>query len=127
LDTEQQAAQLVEELSRLRESTENYTTAGQALDAAAAHIGSSSAAMIQIAEGVRETATALREIGTPEILAAQGLLKSEVAGLESTQGLLKSEVAALKSTLKIFIKISAAAGAVFALILVAIVVLQLVG
>ena len=90
LDAEEQASQLAEELSKLRDATENYSTAGKALDDAAALLSSTSAALLEIAEGVRETASTLREIGTPELLSAQQTLEAEVAGSRSDIGRLRA-------------------------------------
>lgn len=111
LDAEDQASRLVDELSKLREATGNYTAAGQALDDAAGHLGSTSASLIKIAEGVRDTTSTLREIGMPEILAAQDSTKSEISSLRQELGGLK--------------RVSMIGTAALAIALVAVLILQL--
>ena len=102
LELESQANQLVEKLEQLRSESESYQTASGHLEAVSERIQTVLDAMLAASQGITETIAGLKEIGTPEILAAQQLITSAVEGigdsLVTSSSELRSAVDAANST-----------------------------
>ncbi|MEW6756438.1 MAG: hypothetical protein AB1505_36520 [Candidatus Latescibacterota bacterium] len=86
LRTEEEANRLVDELTRLKEETEAYSTARGALDHAAQGLSDLAGRMGGIAVQLRDVAGTLRSIGTPELRRGQEALTGEVAMLRQDLG-----------------------------------------
>lgn len=83
LQAEEQANRLVDELTRLKEETESYTTSRRALDAAAGGVSELATRMADVAGQLGALGETLRSIGTPELLRAQEAVAKHVAGLHA--------------------------------------------
>lgn len=102
LELESQANQLVEKLERLRSEADGYQTASGHLEAVSQRIQTLLDAMLEASQGITETIAGLKEIGTPELLAAQQSITTAVEGigntLENSSSELRSAVDATNST-----------------------------
>ena len=104
LRAEEEADRLVDELTRLKEETESYTTARQALGQAAEGVSELATRLAEIAGQFGKVVETLRSIGTPELLRGQEALASEVTALrqdlEGTQEKLSSHFAGARAAVR---------------------------
>ena len=94
----------MERLEQLRSEAESYQTASGHLEAVSGRIQTVLDAMLTASQGISETIAGLKEIGTPEILAAQHSITSAVEGignsLDNSSSELRSGLEATKSSLR---------------------------
>ena len=83
LDLDAQAERLVAELTALRDSTISYATAERDLSAADASVRILATGVSEVAAKIGACAEALREIGTPQILAEQAAVTSELRAVRA--------------------------------------------
>jgi hypothetical protein len=98
LDLEELASDLVAQLTALKAETESYAIAEKALGEASAGLIRFAAELATLGERVAATADALREIGTPQIIAEQANLSTQLSRQETQIIELASEVNGAVST-----------------------------
>lgn len=103
MELESQANELVEKLEQLRNEAENYQTASGHLEAVSARIQTVLERMLVASQGINETIAGLKQIGTPEILAAQQSVTAALEGvgnsIETSSSELRLVVEATTSSL----------------------------
>jgi uncharacterized coiled-coil DUF342 family protein len=85
LELEAQADELVKTLENLKSESENYSSASGRLDDVSKHVQETLEAMNSASLAMKDTASTLNAIGTPEILASQetqaNLLEAQATSL----------------------------------------------
>ena len=92
LELEAQADELVKSLEGLKSETENYRSATGRLEEVSKQVQDTLAAMISASAAMKDTATKLNDLGTPEILASQEVLASAIAEIDSRLTILESKL-----------------------------------
>jgi len=84
LEIEEEATRLVEELTRLRQETESYASAKNAIGTAGEQVASAAGALQRTAESSVAVVQSLREIGTPELLTNQQAMEARIETVGET-------------------------------------------
>ena len=99
MELESQANQLVGKLEQLQREAESYQTASGHLNSVSERIQTVLDAMLVASHAISETIAGLKEIGTPEILAAQQATTSALEGVGNSLENSSSTVRALDARL----------------------------